>query len=229
MPDGIRRHALVFLLPAVFALLHPPRPILAQESYGLRTGDQVDLTFHTASGTEVAEISGTRFVDREGQLYLPYIGRTTVTGLDAEELRLLLLERYEAFYSNPVIEVAVKLRVNVTGTVRTPGHFFVEPASTLIDLLAMAGGPVSELDFSAGFGAADQERVQLVRDGQVEVLDFRPDHADPTTLSRGIQSGDWLYIPPRSRSRWRDNLQFFSSIVTLTAGVVGIGVVLDWW
>ena len=226
MLDGARR-ILGLVLPL---LLLTTAPLAAQApNYGIAPGDQIDLKFFTASGTEVDEISGSRWVDRNGQVYLPYVGVVTVIDLDSEQLRSLLLDSYQAFYSNPVIDIAVKLRVNVTGTVRQPGHFFVEPASTLVDVLALAGGPLSELDFSAGLGAADQSRVHLVRDGGLEILDFRPDQADLTIVDRLVQSGDWLYVPPRSRSRWRDNIQFTSAIVTLAAGVIGIGSVLDWW
>ncbi len=226
MHNGLRR-TLGLVLPLLF--LGTPSLDGQTRTYGLEPGDQIDLKFFTASGTEVDEISGSRWVDRAGQIHLPYIGGITVISLDAAALRERLVDSYQAFYSNPVVDVTVKLRVNVTGTVRAPGHFFVEPAATLVDVLAMAGGPYSELDFSAGLGAADQSRVHLVRDGALEVIDFRPDEADLSVVSRLVQSGDWLYVPPRTRSRWRDNIQFTSAIVTLAAGVIGIGSVLNWW
>jgi protein involved in polysaccharide export with SLBB domain len=193
-------------------------PLTAQTASHLASvGDQVDVEFFTASGAEVREITGSRWIDQNGQIYLAYIGLTTVVGRDSSGIREHLIEQFAAFYDSPVIEVVVKLRVNVTGSVGQPGHYFLEPTSTLIDALSVAGGPGSELDFGSAGGSSDQSQVHLVRQGQLEVLDLRAQTMVPTTFDRLVESGDWLYVPPRPRSRWRDNIQFVGSIVTLIA------------
>lgn len=193
-------------------------PLSAQTASHLASvGDQVDVEFFTASGAEVREITGSRWIDQNGQIYLPYIGLTAVVGLDSNGIREHLIEQFAAFYDSPVIEVVVKLRVNVTGSVRQPGHYFLEPTSTLIDALSVAGGPGSELDFGSAGGSSDQSQVHLLRQGLLEVLDLRAQTMVPATFNRLVESGDWLYVPPRPRSRWRDNIQFVGSIVTLIA------------
>ena len=194
----------------------------AQSTYQIRPGDQLDLAFYTASGAEVREITGTRWLEPNGEIYLPYIGTVSLVGLDADGIRTTLAQRFAAFYDDPVIEVAVKLRVNVTGTVRSPGQFYMEPASTLLDALALAGGAGGEVDQGTIGGAADRSRVQLVRDGRREILDFRPNEGTPETFYRAIESGDWLYVPPRARSRWRDNIQLLGSVLTVVASALVI-------
>ena len=180
---------------ALLFVLSPP--LAAQNvAYTAHPGDQIDLKFYTASGAEVREISGSRWVDQNGQIYLPYIGQASVAGLDADGIRAQLANQFQAFYDGPVIEVAVKLHVNVTGTVRTPGHYYVEPTSTLVDALAIAGGSGGEIDFASQGGAADPSKVQLVRDGALEILDLRAEAITPEVFSRIVRSGDWLHVPP---------------------------------
>ncbi len=198
-------------------------PLSAQNaSYQASVGDQVDIEFFTASGAEVREITGSRWVDQNGRIYLPYIGETTVLGLDTDGIRSHLIQQFAAFYDSPVIEVSVKLRVNITGSVRQPGHYFVEPTSTLIDALATAGGSGGEIDFSSPGGAADRSKIHLVRGGQLEVLDLRAQSMGPTNFTRLVESGDWLYVPTQPRSGWRDNIQLIGSILTVVASGVFI-------
>ena len=185
-------------------------------------GDQVDIEFFTASGAEVREITGSRWIDQNGQIYLPYIGLTDVLGRDVNGIRDHLLERFDVFYDSPVIEVALKVRVNVTGAVRSPGHYFVEPTATMVDALAIAGGSEGEIDFSTPGGAADVERVHLVRDGALSILDMRPEMMTPQTFTQLVESGDWLYVPTQARSRWRDNIQLIGSVLTVVASGVFI-------
>ena len=205
---------LVTILLLVFAA---PASARAQMAYQAKPGDQVDIGFYTASGAEVREVSGSRWLEPNGEIYLPYIGVVKLSGLDSNGIRGLLIDRFAAFYDDPVVEVVVKLRVNVTGSVRSPGHYFVDPASTLLDALARAGGASGEVDASSVGGAADRSKVQLVREGRVEVLDFRASQGSPETFYRPVVSGDWLYVPPQARSRWRDNIQFVGSILTVVA------------
>ncbi len=196
-------------------------PLNAQNASHLASvGDQIDIEFFTASGAEVREITGSRWVDQAGQIYLPYIGLTSVGNLDANGIRNHLIDRFAAFYDAPVVEVSVKLRVNVTGSVRQPGHYFVEPTSTLIDALATAGGSGGEIDISSAGGAADPERVHLVRGGQLEILDLRAQSMGPAMFERLVESGDWLYVPPQARSRWRDNIGLIGSVLSVIASGV---------
>lgn len=198
-------------------------PLSGQNASHLASiGDQVDIEFFTASGAEVREITGSRWIDQNGQIYLPYIGLTTVTGRDSNGIREHLIQQFAAFYDSPVIEVTVRLRVNIAGSVRQPGHYFLEPTSTIVDALATAGGSGGEVDFASPGGAADRSRIHLVRDGELEILDLRAQNITPPMFSRLVESGDWLYVPAQSRSRWRDNIQLLGSILTVVASGVFI-------
>lgn len=199
-------------------------PLLAQRSEPpvVRPGDRVTLTIFTAAGEPLEEVAGQRIVDHRGQLFLPFVGEVDVAGMEAGEIRELLTRRYADYFSSPVVDVQTEIRINVTGAVRSAGNYFVDPMSTIVDALSRAGGITSEIATS-GYGvAADLSRVRLVRDGETRILDVRPETVGARGMEMPVHSGDWLHVPPRSRSRWRDHLQLAASFLSVVGSVVGI-------
>ena len=187
--------------------------------YGVRPGDQVETTFYTAGGELLSSVQGSRLVDREGNLFFPYVGTVHVEGLDAGEIRGLLLQKFEPFYKDPVLTVDVKLKVNITGVVGSPGHYLFDTSTTVIDAVSQAGG--TGLEFTiANNAAADLENARLVRDGRTIILNLRPEAADPATMTMRVQSGDWIHVPPQGRSRFRDDITFWSGVISLFTSIV---------
>ena len=180
---------------------------------GVQPGDQVTITFYTSAGVELTEVSGERSVDASGEIFLPFLGTVSVAGLDSGGIRRLLVERYSALYSNPVVEVVTSVNVIITGAVRASGQFYVPPSTTLIDALARAGGVTSEVDTGLAGGASDPSQVRLVRDGAATVIDMRPLEIRPEVLALQIQSGDWMYVPRAERSRSRETITFWGSLI----------------
>lgn len=198
----------VALLAPALAQAQSPAP-----EYSIRPGDQVDIVFFTQAGEPLPAVMGQRFVDRTGKLYLPFVGSVEVEGLDTDGLRSLLEERFSAFYDNPVVDVVVRLRVNVTGAVREPRHYFLLPGATVVDALAIAGGALSEVDGGWGGNASDPSRVRLVRGNEVITMDLRPDVAPDDNRTMQILSGDWIYVPRQSRARLREDVMLVSNVL----------------
>jgi polysaccharide export outer membrane protein len=199
--------------------------LAAQEDYGVRPGDQIETTFYTAGGEILGSVQGNRLVDREGNLFFPFVGTVSVEGMDAGEIRELLVQKFQPFYKDPVITVNVKLQVNITGVVGSPGHYLFDPTTTIMDALAQAGG--TGLEFTiANNAAADLENARLVRDGQTSLLDLRPESPSRTMLELRIQSGDWIHVPPKARSRIRDDITFWSGVISLLTSVVAAVVLI---
>jgi protein involved in polysaccharide export with SLBB domain len=148
MPTRAPSTLLLVLLFLLFAA-GLPGAAAAQEAYGIRAGDRVTTQLFSAAGEEVEVIAGERIVDRNGDVFLPLVGSIRVAGLDETGLRRLLTERYATFYDQPVVDVRVQLRVNVTGAVGRPGQYFVDPTATVADALAEAGGVTPELAVAA--------------------------------------------------------------------------------
>ena len=191
---------------------------------GVQPGDQVNIAFYTAAGTRLAEVSGERTVDPNGELFLPFLGTIQVVGMETADIRRLLEERYGALYSDPVVEVITNVDVNITGAVRSPGQFYVPPSATLVDALALAGGVTSEIDLGLAGGASDPSQVHLVRNGVATVLDLRPLEIRPEIIDLRIQSGDWLYVPRAERSQLREQISFWGS--TLTVLLTGASLIV---
>jgi len=118
------------ILAAILALCAVASPLRAQEDegYAMRPGDKVTVSLYTAAGEQVGVVSGERILDRDGDLYLPYVGTIHAAGQDQTSLREVLVERFGAFYSQPVVNVKVELRVNVTGSVVRPGQYYLDPS-----------------------------------------------------------------------------------------------------
>lgn len=192
----------------------------------MEAGDRLELAMFTAAGERLAEVSGTRIVDRSGRVFLLCVGSIQVQGRNVSDIREQLEGRYTAFYADPVIDVEAEIRVNVTGAVRQPGNYFVSPTSTIIDALATAGGSSPEVDIGGYGGAADLSRVRLVRTRETPILDLRPDVADPEVLQLLVQSGDWLHVPPQPSSEWRSDLQLLSGILSVAGSIAALVILI---
>ena len=204
----------------------PAHAQLDRSGYGVQPSDQIITDFYTAGGEPLASVRGERLVDREGNIFLPFVGTVYVQGLDAVEIRELLTQRFSPFYNDPVITVNVQLHVNVTGVVPGPGHYLLDPTSTTVDALAQAGGAGGEVTVGNNV-AGNPGAVRLLRGGETIVLDLRPESPDPEVFEMRIQSGDWIHVPPFPRSRVRDDIQFLGSVLSLFTSVVAAIVIIS--
>ncbi len=216
-------------LPCALPLLIALCPSLSAQdgTYGVQPGDKVTLDFFTAAGVRSTEIAGERKVDRNGEIFLPFLGTISVLGKDAEAIRSLLEDRYSVIFAEPVLQVVVELRINITGMVRRPGSYYVDPTLTVVDALAEAGGSSGEIDLGTGGGAADASKVRLARrSGELRILDLRPDRITRETRAIKIQSGDWIHVPPQSQSRLRDDVQFYGGVLAILVSMASLIVIV---
>lgn len=194
---------------------------------GVRPGDQVVLDFYTAAGVVLHEVSGERLVDESGELFLPYIGDVYVLDRTADEIRDMLVERYESYYQAPVIDVQIKFRVNITGAVRSPGNYLVEPTTTIVDVVSLAGGLGTSVSQGVPGGAADASRIHLFRDGDTSVIDLRAGKAEAGVLGMPVISGDWIWVPAEPLSAWRENVTLIGGVLSIAASLVWIAAVTN--
>ncbi|UCC73863.1 MAG: polysaccharide export protein [Gemmatimonadota bacterium] len=149
----------------------------------VRPGDVIVIEFWGQP-----ELSGERIVDDNGLIHLPLLREVSVAQLSAEQIRERLTSLYGQYYTDPLIVVNVRLGVSVTGEVRGPQRYTVDPAFNVLDLLGVAGGLTYE---------AKRDAIELNRGGQRYIVDL--DDAllagEPERLR--LQSGDWIYVPRR--------------------------------
>lgn len=145
-------------------------------------------------------------VGANGQVVLPRLGTVDVATWPSDSLQVFLTEKYRVYLNNPSIEVQLLRRVTVTGAVRTPGVYPLDPTLTIADAIALAGGPAPD---------GKRDKVEIRRAGKRIMADLRN---DVLVADSPIRSGDQLYVPTRgwlSRNTW-----IISAAVTLTAVVL---------
>lgn len=145
------------------------------------------------------ELATTTTVAEDGSLTVPLAGAVPVAGLTPAKagLRIAGAYRQGRYLVNPQVTVSFTQQargqqVSVLGAVRTPGRFTVESNTTVLDVLAQAGG--------------------ITEDGAGVVVLMRPDRAGKVTryaidlggLTQAgrpvptltLRGGDSLFVPP---------------------------------
>ena len=195
-------------LPALLIALLAPVAAAAQ-SEGPATSDQ--LLPGDVINVEIwreEELSGQFQVDENGVVVLPLLGRKTVTGVSAGDLRDQLIEEYGEYLVNPAVLVVLLRRVNVLGEVRSPGVYLVDATQSVADLIARAQGITID---------GNPDDIRLIRDGVVT----RGDRSGSLSIqAAGIRSGDQVSVGKRS---WLS--RNFASVVGIASIIANIVVI----
>lgn len=114
---------------------------LSQFDYLLGPSDELDITVF-----QIEDLSGTRIVNSRGQIRMPLLGAVDVAGLSAQQVEDKLVALYSANYlQDPQISVDVSLhasqQVTLLGQVVRPGVYPLTGPTTLLQVIAMGGGP----------------------------------------------------------------------------------------
>ena len=109
---------------------------------------------------QVDELDRDVRVDSRGRISLALIGAVDAKGKTIADLKLEIEKRYgQKYLQNPEVSVFMKesagLRVTIDGSVRKPGIYPVSSQSTLLQVIALAGG-FDEL--------ADESKLYVYRD-----------------------------------------------------------------
>lgn len=180
------------LLPASYSLAATQtaatQPASTTDGGALQPGDAVKLRVWREP-----ELSGEFPVDEHGDAVFPKLGPVRVANLTTDSLSRMLVATYSAYLRDPSVEVVMLRRVTVSGAVKNPGLYPVDPTMTVVDAVALAGGatPQGKLD-----------RVVLLRDGKTLTAELR---RQTRLAETPLRSGDQLYVPERSwlsRNPW---------------------------
>lgn len=147
----------------------------------LRPGDVVRLRIWREP-----DLSGDFLIDEHGVVTLPRVGPVRAVDQPVDSLKSRLFRAYQVYVSQPSIEVTPLRRVQVTGAVRTPGLYTVDPTMTVADAIALAGGVTP---------AGRRDRVVLVRGARSIDARLLPQTGDGRSP---LRSGDELFVPERS-------------------------------
>lgn len=140
-------------------------------------------------------LSRTVPVRPDGMISLPLLNEIRAEGLTPRELREDLMAKMEEYVSSPEISVVVEevhsFAVSVLGEVKDPGRYELASRTTVLDMLATAGGLT---EFAAPSGIvilrADGETVRRIPFDYDAILS-----AGGTQENFFVQPGDIILVP----------------------------------
>lgn len=203
-------------IAAIVVVLYAITSASAAEAQYTAAGSSMTLTESTLRPGDVirisvwpnADLSGEFAVEETGNVYLPMIGAVQTAGMSIDDLRMQLRDNYRVYVNNAVVTVTPAFSVGVLGEVQRPGLYVVTATNTLFDVIAMAGG------FRP---TADEERVRVVREGQVVEVDaIRALRQGEGLASLALHSGDQIIVDRRRTI----GLEQMRSVLTLLQSVV---------
>lgn len=108
-------------------------------SYAIGIGDVLEI-----SVWKNPELAVTTPVRPDGRISVPLLGDVQASGLTPLALRQTLTDRFKEYVTAPGVSVVIKeinsRKVFVTGEVKTPGSYDLQPRTKLMQVVAMAGG-----------------------------------------------------------------------------------------
>jgi polysaccharide export outer membrane protein len=144
------------------------------------------------------ELSTTTAVAEDGSVSLPLVGEVRIAGesQSAAAQRIAAAFQSGQYLRKPQVTLLItqsrSQQVSVLGEVRTPGRFVVDGRTSVLDLLALAGG-TTERSGDAVFLIRDDGKGKLER----QRIDLKGLQSDQVPLpSLALRGGDSIYVPP---------------------------------
>ena len=179
-----------------FLLLGPALASAAGDNdavgYRLGAGDLLKINVYG-----YPDMSADVRVDEAGSISYAYVGQLAVGGHSARDVESLVAQKLISggFIRSPQVSVLVSdyrsQTVAVMGQVSRPGQYPLRKSSSVIDLLAEAGGIVNAT-------AADEATLLHADGGKVSVDLFALFDGDPRQNS-AVGAGDTIYVPRASQ------------------------------
>lgn len=167
----------------------------------IAAGDKVSLSIWDTDENSLLVPPATRTinllgltVDRNGQIFLPYVEAVTIAGLSSEAARRRLQQRLEEVSPSAQVVLTVEPgrnnAVEISSGVGAPGSYPIEGRNfTVLSLIADAGGVPASLR---------NPRVGLVRDGRRFVTTLEAIRSAPERDAR-LRGGDKLVVEEDDR------------------------------
>jgi len=168
----------------------PPDQVQEQGSYRIGAGDV--LRIHVWKN---ADLSLEAPVRPDGMISLPLLNDVRAAGLTPRQLKDRLVARLTGYVSTPEVSVIVlqvnSFKVTVLGKVRQPGRFSLTGPTTVLDVLAMAGG-------FEQFEGGEEAYVLRARGSGYERIPVKYSTAVSAagkSVNLDLQPGDFVIVP----------------------------------
>jgi polysaccharide biosynthesis/export protein len=167
-----------------------PAPIPTPPDYVIGADDVLSIIVWREK-----ELSNDVAVRPDGKISLPLLNDVAAAGLTPEELRLRLTELVGKLVQDPSVTVVVKeinsRKVFVTGQVNKPGPYPLTGPSTVLQIIATAGGLLE-------YAKAKDIRIMRTENGKPVSFKFNyRDVAEGKNLKQNIElkPGDTIIVP----------------------------------
>lgn len=159
------------------------------------------------------------WVDENGQIEFPIIGKLNVLGLTALQLKDTLTQKVLPYLREPLVVVKfIQFKFTVLGEVNAPGTFTISmQRTTLLDALGAAG----DLPRSA-----KRYNIQLYRDYNGKRTISQLDLRDRALLTNPelfqVKHNDVIIVQPRDVRFFGDEARTYISLLTLLMGTAAL-------
>lgn len=152
-----------------------------------------------AGGEEQLNVNLT--ISDEGMINVPFIGPLKAGGYSTSSLEATVRTPLEQdFFVDPEVHIQVQeyhsLQYSISGAVKTPGKYVMQSATTIMDLIAKAGGVVAGRSNVAYIlrestqELQEQQNIEPIKVNLTKLLD-----EGDMSHNLGLESGDAIYIP----------------------------------
>ncbi len=185
MKRSIGLCALFLVLSATAGAGQQDVVISGGSSYSLRPGDVIRISVWGQD-----DYSGQFQVDENGRIQYPLVGEIDLEGRTVANVRDQIRAALGEIFNRPFVTITPLFRIAVLGEVQAPGLLTVDPTLSVLDVVAMAGGPTRDGNIN---------RIRLLRQSSELELGVRADRIGGQTLQEiGIRSGDQVLIPKKA-------------------------------
>jgi len=134
---------------SVVVLIASARPLLAGSQQLTESAQEVEYVIGPEDVLDIAVWDNTQLtrtvpVRPDGKISLPLLNDVKAAGLTPMQLRQCLMTALAPYIPTATVSVIVRevhsFKVTVIGEVKTPGRYELKSQSTVLDVLAMAGG-----------------------------------------------------------------------------------------
>ena len=181
-----------------------PTPQTAGSAYHLRPGDVIKILVWGQ-----VEYSGDYQIDERGVLEYPVMGELEVRDLTVAQLRDRIRQALEAIFNSPFVTVRPQFRMAVLGKVERPGLYIVDPTLSVLDVVALAGGPSSSGNLNGVKLLRGEDQLRLALEGGIR---------GRTLQEIGVRSGDQIIVPRKFLSR--EDIILFLQIIQVAISAV---------
>jgi protein involved in polysaccharide export with SLBB domain len=197
---------LLAAVPAA-AQVPPTTPVTTAtgSTYHLTPGDVIRV-----SVWEHQEFSGQFEVDETGTIAYPVLGDIDVRNVTVAELRERLRQGLATLLNQPFVTVTPLFRIAILGEIVKPGLYTVDPTVSVIDVVALAGGPTPD---------ANLNKILLLRGGHQQAMSLEREITHGSLETIGVRSGDQILVARKSLTKSDIGLLLNIGQFVLTVGL----------